>query len=76
MSEVTGIVQYIKEFGFSIAVAIYLLWERTKAFSEAQARYQAMNDRLLEVVEKNTAAYGDLKGTIEKLCDIVNGKAV
>ena len=74
MSEVTGIIQYIKEFGFSIAVAIYLLWERTKTFEDAQRRYQEMNNMLVDVVKANTIAFVELKATIEKLCNIVGDK--
>jgi len=67
--DLTGL---ITQYGFPIAVCVYLLWERTKTFAAASDRWAKMNDTVLEVVKSNTASNVDLKATIQKLCEIVN----
>ena len=74
MSEVTSITEWIKEFGFSIAVAVYLLWERTNTFKESQKRYEDLQNLVIDIVKQNTVAFVEMKSTIEKLCDLVNGR--
>jgi hypothetical protein len=74
MSEVTSIIEWIKEFGFSIAVAVYLLWERTNTFKESQKRYEDLQTIVIDIVKQNTVAFVEMKATIEKLCELVNGK--
>ena len=76
------IMTVIGQMGFPIAVAIYLLYERTKAFGQTKEELKQMmqdskdrNTLLLEVVRSNTAAQTQLQATIQKLCEIVNGKA-
>ena len=71
----------VTQFGFPIAVSIYLLYERTKAFTQTKEELKQMmqdskdrNTLLLEVVKSNTAAQTELRATIQKLCEIVNGK--
>jgi uroporphyrinogen-III decarboxylase len=80
MSE-TELVPLISQVGFPIAIALYLLWERTKTFSESKGdmvalnkKYEDMNAILLEVVKANTVAQTELRVTIQKLCEIVNGR--
>jgi hypothetical protein len=67
--------------GFPIAIALYLLYERTKTFEVTKEELKALNQKwaemnslLLEVVKGNTAAQVDLRVTIQKLCEIVGAK--
>ena len=71
----------ITQVGFPIAVAVYLLWERTKTFTESRGdmvtlnkKYEELNAVLLEVVRANTVAQTELRVTIQKLCELVNNK--
>jgi len=68
--DLTGL---ITQYGFPIAVCIYLLWERTKTFAAASERWDKMNNTVLEVVKANTVSHTELKSTIQKLCEIING---
>jgi hypothetical protein len=77
MSEV-DLITVIGTTGFPIAVAMFLLYERTKVFSETKEdlkalnmKYDALSALLIEVVKGNTEAQTALRGTIQKLCEII-----
>ena len=73
MSEIS-IIDIAKDYGFPIAVSIYLLWERQTAFKAADERWRQINELVIEVVKQNTATITRLESTIQKLCEIVNGR--
>lgn len=62
MSEI-DLLNVITQQGFAIAVAIYLLYERTK-----------MNAELTIIIKENTAAMVGLKDVIQKLCELNGDK--
>ena len=64
----TDILTAIAQVGFPIAVAVYLLYERTTVFKETRDQISALTATVLEVVKVNTASYTTLAVTIEKLC--------
>ena len=70
MSEITSA---IKEWGFPIAVSLYLLWERQTTFKASDDKWKQVMDLVVEVVKQNTATYTRLEGTIQKLCELMNG---
>jgi hypothetical protein len=73
----------IGQYAFPIAVSTFLLWERQKSFKENNDNWNRIyqeslsrNNLIIEVVRANTVAQTSLQATIQKLCEIVNGKAV
>ena len=68
------IVPLIGQVGFPIAIAVYLLWERTKVFTAQKEDDKADRAVLIAVVTANTVAQTELRVTIQKLCEIVNRK--
>ncbi len=77
----TNLTVLIAQLGFPIAITVYLLWERTQTFKQGREddkaeklRLEGMTTTMLEIVKANTASNTDLRATIQKLCEIVNGK--
>lgn len=69
-----------KQWGFPALVAVALMWaawntwERLQTYSEAQTQYirnelSDLNDRSLQVIERNTQAFGELQKAIETNTD-------
>ncbi len=71
MSEI-DLVTVISQTGFPIAIALYLLYERTKTFKEESDRWGERDELLMEIVKSNTVAQTELRSTIQRLCEIVN----
>ena len=79
MSE-ANITDMIAKYGFSIAVAVWLLYERQKVFIASEERWKQLYDAaikqselVMEVVKQNTAGYTKMEATIQKLCEMMNG---
>lgn len=75
------ITEVIAQFGLSgiFLVISYMLWRDTK---EERAKRDALGERFIDVVSKNTTAFKDssdstnnLKEAINKLTDVVDGLA-
>ena len=81
MSAENELLMIVKDYGFSIAISLYLLYERTKTFKEQREdakaeklRLEALTNTVLEVVKSNTASNTGLTATIQKLCEMMNHK--
>ena len=75
-----GLLSAIAQIGFPIAIAVYLLSERTQVFKDQavlmaslNAKWGQMNTLLIEVVKANTASQTQLSGIIQRLYDIIAG---
>ena len=73
MSATMDIGTLVGQYVFPIAVSVYLLYERTKTFKEESDRWAKYSDTILSVLRANTEAITELRGTVQKLCEVVNG---
>lgn len=71
----------ISQVGFPIAIVIYLLYREGKNYEKSREdskaeklRLEALTNTVLEIVKANTVSNTGLQATIQKLCEMINGK--